>query len=96
MAVMKNESIEDELKLLKMDILTIQKNFYEDINGIDRVIINMRAHINYLFDKFELKLPEKKQCMRCEGYGTIYISPISDCGQSNVCTYCAGKGFKYV
>jgi len=93
---MKKESIEDELKLLKIDIMTLQKNFAADIKGIDIVINNMREHINYLFDKFELKPPEKKMCMRCEGHGTIYISPISDCGQSNVCTHCNGKGFKYV
>jgi hypothetical protein len=93
---MKNESIEDELKLLKIDFLTLQKNTTQEINRLDRVIIDMREHISYLYAKFELKRPERKHCVECDGRGKVYISPIMDNGQGNACRHCSGAGFRYL
>lgn len=93
---MKNESLEDEIKLLKIDYQTLLKTVCENISCTDSLLRNMREHVTYLYDKLNIKIPEKKQCIYCEGKGTIYISPISDCGQSNECRHCNGAGYKYV
>ena len=93
---MKKETVEDELKFMKMDFMTMQKNLHSENSAMARIIDDMREHIAYLYSKMELKVPERKVCMECDGRGTFYISPISDCGQSNKCKSCHGMGFKYV
>ena len=93
---MKKESLADELVLLKMDYQTLQKNTREEINGLDRIIRDMREHIAFIYGKLELKIPERKHCMECDGRGEVYISPIMDCGQSNSCQHCNGFGFRYL
>lgn len=93
---MKKESLEDELKLLKMDYQTLQKHTREEINCLDRLVRDMREHIAYIYGKLELKIPERKRCVECDGRGKVYISPIMDCGQSNDCKHCHGFGFRYL
>lgn len=93
---MKRESVEDELLLIKMDFLTLQKNTRMEINSLDRIIRDLREHIDYLYGKFELKQPERKHCVECDGRGKRYISPIMDWGQSDICPHCGGKGFRYL
>lgn len=93
---MKKESIEDELKFMKTDFISLQKDMHEKNSYLMKLIDEMKEHIAYLYCKQELKIPQRKTCKECSGTGTFYISPISDCGQPNSCPSCYGMGFKYV
>ena len=57
---MKKETIEDELLLLKIDIQNLQKNTRLEILSLDKIIRDMREHINYLYEKLELKALENR------------------------------------
>lgn len=93
---MKNETLEDEIKLLKIDFQTFQKNSASEINRLEAIIEKISENTKYLYKRLEIKIPQKKICYECEGHGTVYISPISDCGQPNKCNHCSGKGFNYL
>lgn len=99
---MKEESIENELKLIKLDYLNMQKNMQEMKNRLSKEIDTMKEHIAYIYGKLELKIPERKNCMECNGTGKAYVAPIRgsagiiDFMQSDACGHCNGFGFKYL
>lgn len=93
---MKNMSIDDELKFLKLDLQTIQKNNREELLAIDKMVRDLREHIDYLYAKLEINPPEYKRCIPCQGTGTFFSGPIMDCGQSTTCKYCNGKGYRFL
>ena len=92
---MKNESLEDELRLLKIDINNLNQRLNMENQSIFRLMENIKEQMDFLFAKLDLKPLQRLSCQKCEGYGEIYISPIADCGQSNVCMNCGGKGYLY-
>lgn len=93
---MNKDTLEDELKFMKLDYMNLEKRLHSETSAMAKIIEDMREHIGYLYAKLELKIAEKKHCIECNGRGTFYISPVSDCGQSNLCSHCNGKGFRYV
>lgn len=121
---MKNETIEDELKLLKKDIMTIKKYVHdeltdvfekiEDISNVrekeirrlqgriesmgmeaarelcdhDQDITEIKEYINHMYGALEIKMPKKRDCLKCEVRNAIY--------PDIVCKYCNNKGFRLI
>lgn len=82
----------EEIKLLKQDIVNLNikiSKLESVINGYDSFI---KKNVEHILDKLEMKFIYPNTCQRCEGHGSIYISPISDCGQGNKCPKCNGEG----
>jgi len=91
---MKNETIEDELRLLKVDFSTLQRTTKENIGYMNKVIQDMGAQLEHLYAKLEYKIPYRKNCIECDGNGKVFTLPGD--GNSGECHYCHGLGFRYL
>ena len=89
-------NIEEEIKYLKIDFNNLRKELSEVKREFDREIDFFRKNLQVIFDKNQINLRRKIRCHHCEGRGNIYISPISDMGQSNECQDCHGEGVIWI
>jgi len=93
---MKLETPEQELLLLKRDMENLRNEANSNSKEIFTILDKLYGNLEVVMNKLQLNIRDKYTCSQCEGYGTIYISPISDCGQDNKCTKCCGKGYYWI
>ena len=93
---MKLETTEQELSLLKNDINNMRGSISSLNNNIVDEFKVIKKQLDDLHKYLEIRPRHKITCQGCDGHGTIYISPISDCGQSNKCMGCMGEGILWV
>lgn len=88
--------LEERYKFVPIDYQNMRKELSETYDRTWEKLDYLKAQIEVLFDKLKLNMRNKVTCRQCEGNGTIYISPISDCGQSNKCPKCHGDGWLWI
>lgn len=85
-------TIEERLKGMQADYKTLKEKVYSMEKYQDERMEIIFHHLELILNILQLNMRNKYKCMKCEGYGHIYISPISDCGQDNKCIECNGTG----
>jgi DnaJ-class molecular chaperone len=87
---------EDKYKLLLLDYQNLRNELSKTQKEFRESFDYLNDQIQFLFERLQLNMRKKMVCKHCEGYGSIYISPICDVGQENKCMECKGKGFVWV
>lgn len=87
------DKLEEKFRQLQYDYANIKDELYRLIKEKDSEIDFLKENLRFVLNKLDMKFRSRCRCSPCEGTGAFYISPISDCGQSNVCMDCKGKGY---
>lgn len=94
---MKNETLEQELKLVKHDYMELLKQSRQVYLDYQDKYDFLLANVKVLFSKLEMNIRNKVKCNDCEGKGTVYVSPICDYeGRGNKCLSCNGDGIRWI